>query len=1083
MDSRFFDEADISVEKSFDSVFSEEKVDDFFYKAFKKDHSGKSMEATIEDELNDLSLYREMNNFTKINNILRISGEKDYQERMVGISSRYYNKALVKIKEQIARYADLKNNVTHYLPPSNSASKAERKNYERDVQELAQEVEEQIQFTEDMRSVYANNIIKFAMIDAEVIAKVVGHSRTTLKDLDSYKQILKHYEELKTVDIETAFKQENIDSSLTILARMNESMLNFKYDMAEMWHNPDLRENIKLVKSDIAHYQKDKIREYSANVQNQYGVLSQKYSNDKKVDILFENSLVLNRINKKLGTPVYDFNNFTYRTAMFLDGLTLNDKTLTQIKRTFKAPGLIKRANDLYKIAQSDPNFEMPQNYFRNGILIDQYLERAIAANKIVSYKSKNFATNYGIKDGILASYKKTVQLFKADADPVAEEVNEILMGELMVGKARRLHVVCESLGQMVNEATENMSEERRSVYIKNVLGLMAGYKNAIQDSIKDVYSHTSGLNLTQEEDYAKIMGQVQEIFEGRGEESFLTSAQRYSAGISLCDKLIYNMTEEQLKVFYDKLGTKLTDIDKVMANFDDFQEQKDCTVAINLALRDGIRPFAIESKNTFFNKDLKEQLLSTFEYQDNRLIADHGKERVRNFFNNWDSVDIKDRVSSRIYREYLKTPDFLLPYKQKAIAIGPESEQEDSSQNIALQAQEPSIEQENKPERSEDEQSAQQDQKDEKQPEKFSLDIKPDLDKLDEIRGKYAVKNDGKMDDDIKRVLYGLCANIFAMLALVLLGGMLFSGAFFGAAAVPAVFSVPGVLTAGIACGYCALKHYEFKQARQGDAKEAKAIADKYGLKFNKNAFLLSPLDYTRKMKKRIKKQAAKASLFYDFKSATMSQIESNLPKKNKKKKNEKDNANEHSNEQGASEEKDNGIQQQSDDVVQEQQVNDGSDGGNDTANENQEPEKETEVEILEPEQSISSSQDQDAPEIVIEDESQHASNNSKDNKDKQEEKEQNAENANNDQKSTKVQEAEAEKLRKEQEEQAKKEQEEKAAEQALKEQELQQQKEAEEKKRAEAQMNNDPSRSQTFKTEFSQSMDDDGGRKRKKQ
>ena len=300
MDSKFFDEADISVEKSFDSVFSEEKVDDFFYKAFKKDHSGKSMEATIEDELNDLSLYREMNNFTKINNILRISGEEDYQERMVGISSRYYNKALVKIKEQIARYADLKNNVTHYLPPSNSASKAERKNYERDAQELAQEVEEQIQFTEDMRSVYANNIIKFAMIDAEVIAKVVGHSRTTLKDLDSYKQILKHYEELKTVDIETAFKQENIDSSLTILARMNESMLNFKYDMAEMWHNPDLKENIKLVKSDIAHYQKDKIREYSANVQNQYGVLSQKYSKDKKVDILFENSLA----SSVLPTPV-----------------------------------------------------------------------------------------------------------------------------------------------------------------------------------------------------------------------------------------------------------------------------------------------------------------------------------------------------------------------------------------------------------------------------------------------------------------------------------------------------------------------------------------------------------------------------------------------------------------------------------------------------------------------------------------------------------------------------------------------------------------------------------------------------------
>ena len=64
-----------------------------------------------------------------------------------------------------------------------------------------------------------------------------------------------------------------------------------------------------------------------------------------------------------------------------------------------------------------------------------------------------------------------------------------------------------------------------------------------------------SGLNLTQEEDYAKIMGQVQEIFEGRGEEPSLTAAQRYSAGISLCDKLIYNMTEEQLKVFYDKLG------------------------------------------------------------------------------------------------------------------------------------------------------------------------------------------------------------------------------------------------------------------------------------------------------------------------------------------------------------------------------------------------------------------------------------------------------------------------------------------------------------------------------------------------
>ncbi len=836
------------------NLFDVNRLDESFYRAYKNAHKNETVRDAIATEMKSLADHNEFSVMAKNENIL-IAGannKKGYTMNYANLrdlSIGSFNRVVDKLINSAKDFSDDQSDVSEYVDNLKSVlNTCEKKSDIRRVEKRLLLAEannaEYLSEQQAIREAYAKNMFGLSMIDAEVILGSVDQSyNSSFKGSQVYNNLLSSYNKAKQLDLTKALEIDTIDSTAEILKELNKSVVEFKYQISD---KNNLSENDKnqrdYLRRSIIKNQKLKYNELTQEIIKSYDDLSQKVDS-QTADAIIESCLVLNRVNKKLSAPNYNFDKLTMRGAIYLDEVLSQaenqSKMLTQIKDNFKDEKIKKRAINQRSKIDNDPSYRLPTQYFRNALVIDEYLDRARHIINSELNEGDLFSDLCNLRQSIANSYAKAHDFVNGDND-VNPIVSEEIKNAMLNYKLHRSNETIDILGQMMDEATVNMTEDQKASYRGITYELLTNYSNIMASSVQNIYNERDVVD----ENTQKHLSTFNDILNKQGRFENVNDREKYVYTLGACDLLIYNMTKDEQNKFNDLFLTNMTALDNTIAKYKDFEEVRETSNAIVLAFRDTTRPLSIENKYSYFNKDLISNLYGIFEHKD-KQIKDEGISRVRNFFaTDWEAP-ASDKTATRNYFSDV------VPYSE-----------DDTRRNVAITQNEPQASPNSKvtaalgpaviPESNEkisNENEKPQNQESDNLDLKFYPSFKDDVKDLKGISKKYA----GDFNKDYARFWWAFA---FVMLAVSFIAALFIGGATIG-----------GLSAAIIMGGVCAYKYKSYLDARDNeDIKRTKEISEKYGIKFNKKLFLLSPDLYCDRLAKKITKVNRLNDLKNDF-------------------------------------------------------------------------------------------------------------------------------------------------------------------------------------------------------------------------
>ena len=491
------------------NLFDVNRLDESFYRAFKNAHKNETVRDAITTEMKSLANHNEFSVMAKNENIL-IAGANnkkgytmDYADlRDLSIGS--FNRVVDKLINSAKDFSDTQSDISDYVDDLKSAlNVSEKKSDIRRIEKRLLLAEannaEYLSEQQVIREAYAKNMFGLSMIDAEIILGSVDQSyKSSFKGSQVYNNLLNSYNKAKQLDLTKALEMDAIDSTAETLKELNKSIVEFKYQISD---KNNLTENEKnqrdYLRRSIVKNQKLKYNEFAQEIIKSYDELSEKVDS-QTADAIIESCLVLNRVNKKLSAPNYNFDKLTMRGAIYLDEVLSQaenqSKMLTQIKDNFKDEKIKKRAINQRSKIDNDPSYRLPTQYFRNALVIDEYLDRARHIINSGLNEGELFSDLCNLRQSINNSYSKAYDFVNGDKE-VNPIVSEEIKNAMLNYKLHRSNETIDILGQMMDEATVNMTEDQKASYRGITYELLTNYSNIMANSVESIYNERTAID------------------------------------------------------------------------------------------------------------------------------------------------------------------------------------------------------------------------------------------------------------------------------------------------------------------------------------------------------------------------------------------------------------------------------------------------------------------------------------------------------------------------------------------------------------------------------------------------------------
>ena len=855
----------------FENLFDVYKLDESFYRAYKASHNNEQVRDAIVSEMNQLASYNEFHVMAKNENILRAgsSDKKHYvmdyanlKDMSIGSYNRVLDKLIYAIKDNTSdnfEIIELKNNAYKDCTTAKAKRRVDAK-----IISVINESNLDEKEKKAVKSALIDNILSLSTIDAEVIlGSVNGSYKSSFKETEIFKNLSNAYDKIKKLDREKAFEFDTIDETAKNIKELNEAVVEFKYNLADINNLPaGEKEQRKILRSNVVKKQKQKIKEYTDQMVKSYDELCAKTDKDT-ADHIIESCLVLNRVNKKLSSPNYNFSELTARGALYLDEVVStaeNQSTmLTQIMGAFADTRFKNRVFELRKkVNNKELNYKVPDRYFRNALMIDKYLNKSSLINNVTINENKRFSEKCFFNESISDAYLGAYALINSDSEKYPK-VKEEIKTAFLKAKLDRINGIFEVMYQHIEEATDGMESAKKEKYQALTIEYISKYNDILVKSIKDIYADKAKLTTTEK----SSLEAIDRLLNKQGEFSQLSIKENLVYSLSACDAIIYNMDKEDFSKFLPALTTNLSELESVTVKYDEFTNIKEYTDAMILAFRDIARPLSTENKYSYYNKELISNMYKMFEKLD-KEEQEEAVSRIHNFFQKaWDAPKNEQEVERRYYSEKADANNIAATQPQMTL------EQNNQSADQKLLTYTETSNEDNHAEAPK-----------QKVPPimRFYPSAKEDIQELNGITRKYS--NNDEYMKDFHRTVWGCGVLFFGICAVVMLALGGFALASFSAAAL---------------CGLgCAWKYRSYVNARSNeDMQKAQAIAKKYNLKFRKSRFLRYPDATCARLARKIKKINRKNDILNDLVDPTgeyrkqLAEQEANKGKKEKDKEN----------------------------------------------------------------------------------------------------------------------------------------------------------------------------------------------------